>query len=202
MFRKNNNNLSTPQNTEVHAHRSFWQRVRNWRKNEAGAVLVEYSICLPFLLFAAYLTFEFSFLKMRQFSLDRVTDQAFRELRLGLIDDPDHDKVKDAMCEKPLARFILWNCSNTVRLQVVEVEQGVWDLDLDELDCVDLMPPDDYNPEIEFDEVKPSQLMIARSCILQRGLFPPINALSSLPRYDSLGNFALVSRSAFVNEPF
>ena len=62
--------------------------------------------------------------------------------------------------------------------------------------------PDGYEPPIVFSAGIENQLMIARACLVQKSLFPPIPMLASLPRYDDFGNFALVSRSAFVNEPF
>ncbi|WP_170783514.1 TadE/TadG family type IV pilus assembly protein [Ruegeria lacuscaerulensis] len=188
--------------THGRANGTFFQRIRGWRKNEDGAVLVEYALCLPLLLLMLFLTLEFAHLKMRQISLDRVTDQTFRELRLGLIPNPDHDSVKDAMCAKTLARIILWDCSESLLLQVREVERSVWNLDLGQTNCLDTTPEDGYMPPIDFTAGIENQLMIARACLIQRSLFPPINALRSLPRYDEFGNFALVSKSAFVNEPF
>ncbi|WP_170755288.1 TadE/TadG family type IV pilus assembly protein [Ruegeria lacuscaerulensis] len=199
---RNDKNMAVSQQPESNANGGFMTRLRNWRKKEAGAVLVEYAFCLPLLLLICYMTLEFSFLKMRQISLDRVTDQTFRELRLGLIPDPDHEKVKDAMCAKPLARFILWNCSDNLLLQVREVERSVWNLDLGQTNCLDTTPEDGYMPPIDFSTGIENQLMVARACLIQGSLFPPINALRSLPRYDEFGNFALVSKSAFVNEPF
>ncbi len=181
---------------------SLANRLKNGWRDETGTTLVEYSLCLPVLLLFLFITLEFSYLIMRQVSLDRATDETFRELRLGLISEPDHEKVKTAICAKPLARVVLWRCDENLLLEVRQVEKSDWSLNLAGVLCIDTTPPDGYEPPIVFSAGIENQLMIARACLVQKSLFPPIPMLASLPRYDDFGNFALVSRSAFVNEPF
>ncbi len=181
---------------------SLASRLKNGWRDETGTTLVEYSLCLPVLLLFLFITLEFSYLIMRQVSLDRATDETFRELRLGLIPEPDHEKVKTAICTKPLARIVLWRCDENLLLEVRQVEKSDWSLNLADVLCIDTTPPDGYEPPIVFSAGIENQLMIARACLVQNSIFPPIPMLASLPRYDDLGNFALVSRSAFVNEPF
>ncbi|WP_171123718.1 MULTISPECIES: TadE/TadG family type IV pilus assembly protein [unclassified Ruegeria] len=196
----------TPDGTSAQRDGAFSgiaRRTRRWWRDEDGTTLVEFSVCLPLLLLFLFITLEFSYLIVRQVALDRSTDETFRELRLGLISDPTHEKVKTAICAKSLAQVSLWDCDENLLLEVRQVEKSDWEFNLNgRANCLNTSPPDGYEPPIDFTEGTENQLMIARACLVQRSLFPPMPMLASLRRYDDLGNFALISRSAFVNEPF
>ncbi len=195
-----------PDNTASHDGKRFMKRIEkprhlsNWSKNEDGATLVEFAIVVPLLFLVFFLTLEFSYLKVREVALDRATDEAFRELRLGLIADPSHDKVKARICANALA-FLLPDCENNLLLEVREVPKSNWDISTNDPICLDTTPTEDYEPPIVFTEGAENQMMIARACLIQQPILPLFDFVRSIRRYDEQGNFALISRAAFVNEP-
>ncbi|MEM6890990.1 MAG: TadE/TadG family type IV pilus assembly protein [Pseudomonadota bacterium] len=183
------------------AVRPSWQsKIRHWLRDESGATLVEFTIIVPTLFMVFFLTAEFSYLKVREVALDRSTDRAFRELRLGLIDDPTHDKMKIEICSDELA-FLLPNCLENLLLEVREVPKTDWSINTGDPICLDTTPAEDYEPPIVFTAGVENQMMVARACLIQRSIFPVFELVRSIGRYDEFGNFALISKTAFVNEP-
>lgn len=177
------------------------QRVRHLLRNESGASAVEFALTVPLLFLLFFVTLEFSYMKVREIALDRATDETFRQLRLGLIADPDHDKVKTAICANSLSTLVLRDCDANLILEVREVPKTNWALPADLANCINTEPPDGYEPPIFFSAGAENQLMVARACLIHRPLLPPFGFVSSINRYDDQGNYGLVSRSAFVNEP-
>lgn len=186
---------------DTRQERTLRNRMARWWRKENGAVLVEYAIAAPFLLLVFFVIVEFSYLKVREVALDRATDMAFRELRLGLIEDPTHDKVKEAICADGVARILLRNCSDNLLLEVRQVPKTDWSIGAGDPICLDTTPAEDYEPPIVFTPGTDSQMMVARACLIQNPVFPPFEYVMSIQRYDDAGNFALISKSAFVNEP-
>ena len=186
-------------------HREIWartgRRLHRMLRDESGASVVEFGLMAPLLFLLFFTTLEFSYMKVREISLDRATDQTFRELRLGLIDDPDHAKVKASICANSLSTLILPDCSSNLILEVREVPKANWSLPGGNPNCIDTSPPDDYEPPIFFSAGTENQLMVARACLVHRPLLPPFAFVMSINRFDDQGNYGLVSRSAFVNEP-
>lgn len=185
----------------VTTKKSISHRAMDFARDESGTTIVEFSITFLLLISIALSVFEFSYLKAREVVLDRATDNAFRELRLGLIPEPNHDKVKTAICEDELAAQVLWDCEDNLLLEVREVPKSNWNIAMDGPICLDTTPAEDYEPPIVFTPGAENQLMVARACLIQRPVFLSIEALFPFRRYDERGNFSLISKSAFVNEP-
>ncbi|MEM9394952.1 MAG: TadE/TadG family type IV pilus assembly protein [Pseudomonadota bacterium] len=175
--------------------------LRKLLRDESGASVVEFGLMAPLLFLLFFTTLEFSYMKVREISLDRATDQTFRELRLGLIDDPDHAKVKAAICANVISTLTLPDCEANLILEVREVPKGNWSLPAEDPNCIDTSPPDDYEPPISFTPGTENQLMVARACLVHSPLLPPFGFVASIRRFDDQGNYGLVSRAAFVNEP-
>lgn len=173
---------------------------RRWLGDQSGAFLTEYAIVISFMFLAFFIAVEFSYLKVREVALDRAVDRSFRELRLGLINNPDHDVMKARICADQLS-FLLPNCDDNLLLEVRQVPKTNWTIGAGEPICLDTTPPDDYEPPIVYSNGGQNDLMVARACLIQRPIFPVFDLISALQRYDDLGNFALISISAFVNEP-
>lgn len=191
-----------PDHPGLKTRRTLLDHAASWWRDESGAHLVEYAIAAPFLLLVFFVMTEFSYLKIREVALDRATDMAFRELRLGLIENPTHDKVKAAICTEGVAQVLLRDCDENLLLEVRQVPKTDWSIGAAESpNCLDTTPAEDYAPPIEFSAGADSQMMIARACLIQNPIFPPFEYVMSIRRYDELGNFALISKSAFVNEP-
>ncbi|MDJ0858422.1 MAG: pilus assembly protein [Dinoroseobacter sp.] len=175
--------------------------LRTWARDESGASMLEVSLVAPLLFLAFFTTLEFSYMKVREISLDRATDQTFRELRLGLINDPDHEKVKAAICANTISRLTLPDCATNLILEVREVPKANWSLPGEDPNCINTAPPEGYEPPIFFSAGAENQLMVARACLVHRPIMPPFGFVASIRRFDDQGNYGLVSRAAFVNEP-
>ena len=86
-------------------------------------------------------------------------------------------------------------------LEVRQVPKSDWSINAFERPlCLDTSD-EDFDPPIVFNPGVENEMMIARACLVHNPILPLFEAVLSIKRYDEQGNFALVSKSAFVNEP-
>lgn len=168
--------------------RSFWRR-------EDGHATIELVIIFPALLFLMLSCVELGLINFRQTMLSRGLDTAVREVRLSAIEGLDHESLVDLICDHA---FGVPSCGTTMRLEMRPVDPANWDALPPSADCIDRSEP--LRPVREFDPGGSNQLMLLRACIKQKPLFTTIG-VGNLLKHDGAGNYALVARSAFVQEP-
>lgn len=162
--------------------------------DERGAATVEFVVIFTGLIYIFFMLGEVGVLMTRSVMLERGISIAMRDLRTGLIPDPDHDKVKARICEEA---FLLTDCRDGLMLEMKPLA------DLAEappaaVRCVDRSQP--LNPVSKFDPGQPSDVVFVRACVVVDPLFPGTGIGALLPK-DATGAYAIVSESAFVNEP-
>lgn len=127
--------------------------------------------------------------------LERAVDLTVRDIRLGTGNAPQHDELKMLICDR--AGFIN-NCESNLRLEMVQVDPRNWTGIDAEADCTD--QSEEVAPVRTFVNGAENELMILRACAKINPVFPTSGLGKSIAK-DGAGQFALISTSAFVQEP-
>lgn len=165
-----------------------------WR-NEDGNATIEFVILFPAFMTLFLIVFETGMMLTRGVMLDRGLDIAMRELRLGTLDPMTHDGLKTRICEESV---IIPDCSNSVHVALQPVSKSTWSPLTKSTECVDREK--DIKPDIEFESGTSNELMLVRVCSVFDPFFPS-TGLAAQMKLESSGDYALITTSAFVNEP-
>ncbi len=175
--------------------RSRLSRLSARFRREDGNSSIEFVILFPIFMVLFMSSFEIGLLMVRQVMLDRATDIAVRSLRLGLWEDANHDDLKDYICEVAL---ILPECKANMLIELSPVSKETWSPLPEGPTCIDKSA--EVQPVTTFKAGIQNELMMVRVCALQKPFFPLTGLGLQLPRHDP-DHYALISLSAFVNEP-
>jgi len=165
-----------------------------WARREDGAVAVEFVILFPAFMALFLSSFELGLYMTRQVMLDRATDLTVRALRLGQFEDPTQELLRFNICRRAA---VVPNCQNRLLIEMTPIPTTTWTTLPNAAQCVNR--EEDIDPVIAFNGGQPNDLMLIRVCALLEPVFPTTRIALEMPNY---GNFyALVTTSAFVNEP-
>ena len=164
-------------------------------RREDGNSTIEFVILFPIFMVLFLSAFEIGLFMLRQVMLDRATDMAVRALRIGQWETPTHDSVKAAICDHAL---VLPDCNDNLRLNLNSISKDDWTFPSDLTYCVD--KSEEIQPLVTFTPGIQHEMMLVQVCALQEPLFPLTGLGLRMPRVYS-EYYALMSQSAFVNEP-
>ena len=169
---------------------------RRFRRSEDGTATIEFALTFPAMLIFLLSGVELGLISLQHAMLERALDITVRDIRLSTGSAPQHDEIKDLICER--AGFID-NCSTNMQLEMVQVDPRAWGGIPAEATCTD--KSEEVAPKTVFkNDAKENELMILRACAKIDPVFPTAGLGSSLAK-DDAGQFALVAVSAFVQEP-
>ncbi|MGL4278835.1 MAG: TadE/TadG family type IV pilus assembly protein [Albidovulum sp.] len=162
---------------------------------EDGAATIPFLLFLPFFMMLVISSLEMGMLTLRHVMLERGLDLSVRDLRLGRFTG-DYTDFKRSVCNR--AGFIP-DCMNTLVIELRPVSTVTWAPLSSGPICVDRANPLAAlnNP---FDEGAGDELMLVRACAKFDPIVPTTGMGFQLPK-DNTGAYALVSTTAFVNEP-
>lgn len=167
----------------------------NLARDENGSASVEFVLIFPVYLSFMLMSIELGFVTMRHTLLERGMDMAVREIRLGTGTVPQHDDIKDLVCENAI---MVLNCQEKLRLEMRPANPfALQTLDTTP-DCTDAAEP--AKPVRAFVPGQANQLMLLRVCYKYEPFFPD-DFLGSALEKDTSGEAAIVSMTAFVQEP-
>lgn len=167
---------------------------RGFLKNEDGNATLEFVVIFPFLTYLIFTLAEVGTLMARTVMLDRGLDIAMRDVRLGLTANPTVADIRRQICT---AAFLLSECEETVLLELVPIVDPS-SFPTTPVQCIDRT--EEIEPATTFDPGVRSQIMYVRACIVVDPLFPGSGIGAMLPT-EADGGYAILARSAFVNEP-
>ena len=174
------------------ALKTVWRR---FRRSQAGSATVEFAIVFPAVITVLLSGIELGLVSLQHAMLERAVDITVREIRLGTGSAPQHDQIKQMICDN--AMFIR-NCDQNLRLEMRPVDiHNFATLDAT-ADCTDSAEP--TKPVKEFTPGQQNQLMLLRACLRFDPVFPDAVLGSALDK-DASGQSAIVSMTAFVQEP-
>lgn len=170
--------------------------LERFRNRDGGAASVEFAIYLPLFLAVFMAAFESGLLTLRNVMLERSVDIVVRDLRLGTMEDPTHDTVREAICAR--SGGMIPSCTDVLLLELIPVDGDTYDLPAQNNACVnrdeEIQPVTDFNPGGQND------LMIVRACAIFDAIFPTTGLGLQLV-VDESGGYQVTAASAFVNEP-
>lgn len=176
--------------------RAALTRLRGFRRRDDGVASVEFVLMLPLFLTIFMASFESGLLMTRNIMLERALDLTVRELRLGSFVAPSHDTIKDAVC----ARTVLFeDCGTIMRLELTKVSTATWDLPAADTPCADRDEPIQLLDPL--DTGADNEMMLIRACAVFDPIFPMTGLGLKLKKDAFGGGYAIIARSAFVNEP-
>ena len=172
----------------------FKRYLRRWR-DETGSAAVEFVLVFPVMATMMVMTLEMGFITLRQTMLERGLDMAVREVRLGTGTAPQHDDIKELVCQNAM---FLKSCDSKLFLEMVPTDPRNFSPLHDVASCTD--QPVESRPVRSFVPGQPNQLVQMRACVLYDPLFPDA-LLSGLLAKDTGGRAAVIAVTAFVQEP-
>lgn len=174
-------------------------QMRRWLKakarDENGAATIPFVIFLPFFMLMIMSSLEMGVVMLRHVMLERALDISVRDLRLGIWTSPNHDEFKRVVCRRA---GIIPNCMNVLLVELRPVSTDTWQPLSSGPTCVDRA--EEINPPPPFAPGVGDEFMLIRACAKFDPIFPTSGLGFQLPK-DNTGAYALVSSSAFVNEP-
>lgn len=169
--------------------------LRRFGLSEDGSATIEFAITFPAVVTVLLSGIELGFVTLQHAMLERAVDITVREIRLGTGTAPQHDEIKDRICSR--AGFIA-DCGSNLRLEMIQVDPRAWSGVPETPDCTDRSEP--VQPVRAFVNGQENELMILRACAKIDPVFPTTGLGKSLVK-GAGGQYALVSTSAFVQEP-
>lgn len=173
------------------------KNIRRFLRDESGSVVtIPFVIWLPVFLGLIVAGMEIGALPVRHTQLERGLDLAVREVRLGTGENIDHDSLKTMICENTT---LLTDCESMLRLEMIPLSLRDWSEPSRDADCYDSAEP--VRPARQFDPGQPNELMLLRACYKYKPITPAGSVAAAMPK-DADGYAAIVSFSAFVQEPY
>ena len=173
------------------------KNIRRFLRDESGSVVtIPFVIWLPVFLGVIVAGMEIGALSVRHTQLERGLDLAVREVRLGTGENIDHDSLKTMICENTT---LLTDCESMLRLEMIPLSLRDWSEPSRDADCYDSAEP--VRPARQFDPGQPNELMLLRACYKYKPITPAGSVAAAMPK-DAEGYAAIVSFSAFVQEPY
>lgn len=181
--------------------------IRRFLRDESGMASLEFAIFFPALCVIFFMMAEVAVFQARAVLLDRGVDTAVRELRIGAIENPTHENIKNRICE--MAYLIETSCARGLRLEFITINPDDGTFQRPEPNCRDISAEEaagDFNPAEAFnvDAGDRTEIMFVSACLVIRPVIP--NGIMGAqfrfrsPTSDS-SRYALVAQSAFMNEP-
>lgn len=170
---------------------------RKFRRSENGTASIEFVILFPLFIAMLLMSIESGLYMVRQVMLDRSLDLAVRELRLGTETPPTFEEFKTSICNKA---FLIPECENTIQVELRPVPFTTWQGIDGPAKCRDVTQDIDPYDQTEFLNGSGNELMMVQVCGVYKPIFPT-TALGLGLQYMPNDMYAIVTKSAFVNEP-
>lgn len=166
------------------------------RRSETGGVTIPTLMWLPLFIMIMAASVELCVLAFKQTLLDRGVDLSSRIMRLGIAPLPTHEELKRSICTN--IGFIP-GCMENLAVEVFPVDTSTWTAaNQSPVLCTDSLSAAAISPQIE--RGGSNQLMILRAC-LKVHVMMAANPLADALVHDASGQAALMTITAFVNEP-
>lgn len=173
------------------------KRLRSfWRKEDANAS-IEFVILFPAFIGIFLSAFESGLMMTRNVMMERGVDLAVRELRLGTPTPPTFEEFKQSICDNAV---IIKDCDGVIQVELQPVSTTTWGPLDTGARCRDVTSDIDPIDQTEYSVGTNNELMMVRVCALFRPLSPGTTLGLRMPDV-SEGLYALITTSAFVNEP-
>ena len=169
--------------------------LRRFSRSEDGSGTVEFAIVFPAMLLFMLSGVELGMVTLQHSMLERAMDMTVRDIRLGTGTAPQYDDIKTDIC---LRAGFIEDCENNLHLEMIQLDPRDWAGLSSTPTCTD--QSEEVAPVRVFVNGAENELMIMRACAKINPVFPTTGLGQNVTK-DGAGQFALVSISAFVQEP-
>jgi Flp pilus assembly pilin Flp len=169
------------------------------KRDESGSPSIEFVMVLPIFIALLLMSIELGLITLRHALLERGLDIAVRQIRLSTTRVPDYPTIKNMVCDNSL--FIA-NCRTNLRLEMRRTNIRAYNEMSNAILCEDAASPTSPvdNAANFANNGLPNELMQIRACYRYTPLFPA-GFLGNALNVDANGQAAIVTMSAFVQEP-
>ena len=171
------------------------KRLRRFWRRDQGTATVEFAILFPVFAILLVTGVEMSVLTLRQVMLERGIDLTVRQLRVGSMNNPSFQAVRQEICDNAL---IIPDCTSVLHLELTTISSDDWDVPTTDTTCVDR--DSDIEPVVNFTPGQRNAYMLMRACAVFDPMFPNFGLSPDLP-LDASGGYRLIASTSFVNEP-
>jgi len=179
----------------IHFVKHFRSKLRSLRKREDGNATIEFAIMFPIMITMFLSSVEIGILTIRQVMLERAVDLTVRDLRLGHFVNPTQDALRTLICQRAA---VVPGCMDSLLIELRPVSTTTWTPLSSDTTCKNR--DEDINPAVTLNPGIAHEMVLVRVCAVFKPVFPSTTLAISLQK-DALGGYALVTSSAFVNEP-
>jgi len=175
--------------------RPAWERFQSFLADDGGNASLEFVTLVPPLFYILFSIGEAGALMTRTVSLERGINIAARDVRLGLPTVQDTEDLKQRVCEEA---FLDLSCEENLVVEVGPLDDFT-DYTSGPVSCVD-RTDEDFTPVVTPVQAERGEIMFVRACLVVDPIFPGMGLGAMLPK-DASGGYAIILRSAFLNEP-
>ena len=174
--------------------------LRRFRRDEDGTSTIEFLFLFPVIFMLFGTTLEAGMYSMQQVMLERGLDLTVREVRLGIIANPTHDKLVTSTCRYAV---IFPDCKNQLRLEMIKQSPTAFTPMSRKVPCINTVTDP---KELEMVPGKNNDLMILRACVRLEPLMPfaglGAGMGAALTDNGKEKFYSLSATTSFVLEPF
>ena len=175
--------------------RYFLNRMAEAFRREDGTASMEFVLMVPVVLLIFMSSFESGLLMTREILLEQAVDLTMRELRLGHYPVVSNVVLSREICSRTI---IFPNCEQNIVIELDRITTTTWAVPTNITRCINSSAP--VQPVVNLNAGQENDLMLVRVCVSLPAMFPHMGLALAMPM-DSLGNYILLARSAFVVEP-
>ncbi|MFZ3584058.1 TadE/TadG family type IV pilus assembly protein [Loktanella sp. DJP18] len=171
--------------------------LRRFRLSEAGNSSIEFVLLFPAIWMMFGATMEAGMYSMQQVMLERGLDLTVRDVRLGIIPAPTHEKLVKATCKYAV---ILIDCETNMRLEMLKSTPTAFVAPSPTVPCIDKVQTGIAN--VAISNGANNDLMVLRVCVQIEPLLPLAAMGRELIKGGKPGHYPLSATSSYVMEPF
>lgn len=178
------------------------QKASSFANDEHGGATIELlTVFLVFIIFLLMII-ESGIYSVRHVMLERGVDLATRSVRIGLMEEPTSEKLRDEICRNAT---VIPNCADQLAIEMVVRDPRNWQRLPLETKCIDRSL--EVQPSHEFTQGKNNELVFLKACARFNPILPTTGLGKAIVDGQGStdaagGSYALVAVSAFVAEPF
>jgi len=173
-------------------------RLRLWwrMRAEDGNATMEFAIIFPIFVFIFVSAVELGFITLRHTMLDRAVDLTVRDIRLGTGTAPQYEQIRDIICDRAA---VIPDCRDNVKIEMIRKDLRAWTPPPADYDCIN--HAEQVQPVRSFTNGMDNEMMLLRICAMFRPIFPLSGLGRDLKASSTNGYRAMITSTAFVQEP-
>lgn len=183
--------------------RAMRQKRRHWlprlwgrAKREDGNATIEFVILFPLFVTILVSSVEIGFITFRHTMLERAVDLTVRDIRLGTGSAPQYEDIRNAICDRA---SVIPDCRDNMKIEMIRMDLRAWTPPPADYDCVN--HAEEVQPVRSFVNGMQNEMMLLRICAMFEPLFPLGGLGRDLKKSSDTGFTAMISATAFVQEP-